>query len=273
MGVEKNKKMKYPEIFVKKYIETLGQGELLDFKGYDTKFHRLSFSLQSKKSTENTASSFAGWMYHLLPTNYKNENSLEKGKEAEKLIQDDFHNRHLIWRNDKLEHLNYNKYVWEIVYEDKHGCDVPILDSDLLTINGLSFKCKPDLVLRNRSNSVLLIIESKAVNSCEKNIPPYGWPNLVLQLWCYSWIQEYLSAPEVILVGSIHKWNDNPNNPRPLIRLDVSPRNIRSNYLLNRQCAYLFNLYGGVFNCDAIKSHKNLSDELKTLFEFCIHYL
>ena len=37
----------------------------------------------------------------------------------------------------------------------------------------------------------------------EPRIPVDGWPNVEAQLWCYSWIDEFVTAKDVIMVGQL----------------------------------------------------------------------
>lgn len=109
-----------------------------------------------------------------------------------------------------------------------------------LIVHGLPIRCVPDVVLRRRDNSKYMIIERKATFVAEPHIPADGWPNVEAQLWCYSWIDEWEKADEVLLVGQL--WH----RTRGGIALCHNPPVWkRSDEEHHRRCMKWFRRYGG----------------------------
>lgn len=92
---------------------------------------------------------------------------------------------------------------WKVVFSETGGNEDKIFQSGRLIVNGHPLRCKPDLVLRNASINTILIVERKTTNLPEPRIPDTGWPNVEAQLWCYSWIDDWRDAEDVLLVGQL----------------------------------------------------------------------
>src|SRR5262249_38446926 len=56
----------------------------------------------------------------------------------------------------------------------------------------------PDAVFRDKQSGTVFIFERKVTRA-----RPNAWPNLKVQLWCYSRIDEWKDAEEIILIGHI----------------------------------------------------------------------
>jgi hypothetical protein len=116
-------------------------------------------------------------------------------------------------------------------YEDPK----PLLASNLL-VGEVPLRGKPDVVLRNRHDRTVLIIERKTTRLQDQDIPEDGWANVEAQLWCYSWIDEYLDAPEVLLLGQL--WRN-----RQLVQKHFLWR--RNDHSHDLRCRTWFERYGG----------------------------
>jgi hypothetical protein len=89
---------------------------------------------------------------------------------------------------------------WTKEYVDGSKNPAPLV-ANKLRVGGIPLQCKPDAVVRNKHDGTVLIIERKTTRRHAHGIPTEGWPNVEAQLWCYSWIDEYVDAPEVLMYG------------------------------------------------------------------------
>ena len=156
------------------------------------------------------------------------------GKLGEFLVEDFF---------SGLRHHSMKKYhesEWECVYRDVPGLISPSLTASSLLVNKTPMKCKPDAVLKHNGTGDILIIERKVTSVRSINIPHNGWPNLHVQLWCYSWIDDWLDAPEIYLTGEIHRIEDEQIYPT-----GIYPKAYRSEPKFDSICQKYFELYGG----------------------------
>ena len=94
---------------------------------------------------------------------------------------------------------------WDLIWaEGNHSSrEERSFTSSSLQLSGNSVSGRPDVVLRHVSSGAIWIIERKFTQVPLKQIPTNGWPNLQLQLWGYSWLDEWADAPEVYLSGQI----------------------------------------------------------------------
>lgn len=134
---------------------------------------------------------------------------------------------------------------WSLFYSDPHD-DRPtrVFYASKLLVNNKKIGCKPDAVFVHKSGKIYLIVERKTSwVPCHK-IPPVGWPNIQAQLWCYSWIDEWQGAEEVILVGEIWKRIGKPDASGFEV-CEIKPTWFRSNQEHNIKCEEWFRKYGG----------------------------
>jgi hypothetical protein len=113
----------------------------------------------------------------------------------------------------------------------------PLLASKLL-IGDVPLRGKPDVILRNKNDGTVLIIERKTTRRLPRDIPDDGWPNVEAQLWCYSWIDKYVDAPDVLMLGQL--WRD-----RQLSSVHFLWRRSDQNH--HTRCRTWFERYGGTF--------------------------
>ena len=77
-----------------------------------------------------------------------------------------------------------------------------------LQVNGKALRASPDLVFREEvptgnqlsGRERIIIVEIKCTNA---TVPPRLWPNVRVQLWAYSKIDDFIDAAEIILVGEV----------------------------------------------------------------------
>ena len=115
-----------------------------------------------------------------------------------------------------------------------------------LTINGIPLRGRPDLVMRDDKINEFEIYEIKATRT-KRHIPSSGWPNLITQLWCYSWIVDFRHASDVKLIGLIYKEKKGILYDDNLVHHHRTPRWNKSDTNIHKQCLELFKIYGGKF--------------------------
>lgn len=203
-------------------------------------------------SPKATPSAFANWVYKASNNNYIYE--IENDARTDIIMQQgkmdhDAISRFMMfkWTQKFLGINEKTLHDWKLTFvDDKSLQSQPITyTSNLLTVNGKPLKCIPDAVLRNDKKELVLIIERKTTRVPEPYIPKNGWPNVEAQLWCYSWIDDFVDARNVILVGQLwhrKKWN----NSISLCHNHSSwHRNCEKHHT---RCLSWFNKYGGVFH-------------------------
>lgn len=90
---------------------------------------------------------------------------------------------------------------WSLRFRDEGDASGEIFKSNELRVGGEALRCRPDLVFEDRSADLVLIVERKTTHVPCAKIPVGGYLNNVAQLWCYSWIDDWRDASEVILVS------------------------------------------------------------------------
>lgn len=136
---------------------------------------------------------------------------------------------------------NKNTSGWELEFVDNKARPDRTFVSSKLLVDDCPLKCVPDVVLSKNSGNELLIIERKTTFVPEPYIPRNGWPNVEAQLWCYSWIDEFVSARKVWLVGQL--WHRSRGGVAMCHR---HPAWVRSEREHENRCRQLFKGYGGI---------------------------
>lgn len=131
---------------------------------------------------------------------------------------------------------------WSLYFVDRDDNNRNFTASRL-RVKGNPLRCRPDLVLENKKSNEFLIIERKTTFVPEPKIPRVGWPNVEAQLWCYSWIDEFKDANEVILIGQL--WRR--RGPEGIARIYEHPNWLRSESGHDERCQKWFDLYSGKF--------------------------
>lgn len=193
------------------------------------------------------ASNFADWVfrnssYYREPVNHE-----QKKRKYEKMRQGlvdhraiDLFFRHK-WTLDNLERANSSE--WDLISADSH-----VYKSSCLKINSKPMYCKPDVVLQNKISKSILIIERKTTSVPQEYIPKNGWPNIQAQLWCYSWIDKWYKAPDILLVAQIWHRTYKPKGGYALeLNKNIGSLWKRSDKKHNKFCHELFKAYGGKF--------------------------
>jgi len=130
---------------------------------------------------------------------------------------------------------------WELFFADNKETPDRIFTASRLRVDGQPLACIPDVVLVRENRKEVIIIERKTTFVPEIHIPAGGWPNVQVQLWCYSWIDEFLSAEWVALVGQM--WTRLRGDTLSLCRRH--PAWERGMQTHEADCEQWFRLYGG----------------------------
>jgi len=201
-----------------------------------------------------TATGLSGWVFYLDKGRRETDGEAKRlGKKAEPFIG---HRSGVLATLPRGVQTTAND--WELIFRDPIYGNRKIFTASVFRINGENLRCVPDVVLRHKPSGTILVLENK-VTKYAIYVPAEGWPNLVTQLWCYAWIDDWLDAPEVILAGSIYRWENGT-----IKRTEVTPRATRSDLRLNQICVRIFKAYGGRINIDALK-HIKIRNALRRL--------
>lgn len=129
---------------------------------------------------------------------------------------------------------------WEIIFTESDASKGVHYIASRLTVGGSPVRCVPDVVLKHKSTGKVLIIERKTTYKEDADIPEAGWPNVEAQLWCYSWIDDWTDALDILLIGQL--WRRYRNG---LVLSRRHPSWKRSDLNHEMRCAGWFKRYGG----------------------------
>jgi hypothetical protein len=132
---------------------------------------------------------------------------------------------------------------WKLEFADTDEGPSTSYVSSVLSVGGRPLRGLPDVVLRNTGTNTVLIIERKTTYVPAPQIPATGWPNVEAQLWCYSLLDAWSAADEVLLVGQL--WH---RERFGLTLCHEHPAWRRSDQKHHRRCAEWFLRYGGGIN-------------------------
>ena len=189
----------------------------------------------------NTASSFAQWVFE-QSTHYKAQKSfvqrknMQQGIEAHQTIDVFFKKQ---WTN-KINVHSESASDWIVEHTDEDGRAGKFYKASSLVVNNKPLHCSPDVVLRHKTKSQIIIIERKTTTNKNPIVPAKGWPNVQAQLWCYSWIDSTLDVDEVFLVNQVwagFAWSHRLSGYHPMWK--------RGDRELSNKCLSWFRLYGG----------------------------
>lgn len=190
--------------------------------------------------SRNRASVFADWVFRSDHKPYDRsspeevEERLEFGRITHARINEFFQTR---WAQNHLPEGS-----WELIHADDRGAKSRrTFDASRLRVDGMKMRCRPDAAIALPSYQTLIIIERKSTNLPDERIPARGWDNVRAQLWCYSWIDEFLRYKRVILVGQL--WRNRA--PKGLELLQNHSLFERGNAFQELRCGEFFRRYGG----------------------------
>lgn len=185
----------------------------------------------SDRSARTTVSAFSDWVLRLYVPQ-RNHAALVAGINGEQAAVA-FRQR---IRRAKREIPRWEQTGWKLVHdgvrgEFDHAFVIPSLQVDGIPLTGV-----PDLVFREPHTGRILIVELKVSDAA---LPSDAWPNLRAQLWAYSRIERWISAPETILAGEI--WSPESAG----LRLRKTYRWKKGDRQLESDATELFQAYGG----------------------------
>lgn len=158
------------------------------------------------ESPEPTVSSFAQWVYGLYGRPGSDEEAMERGLQAEKILSPMSGaaepGARKVWTLATPGLLARRNDGWRLVHQGLHldSDHIPFYELDGLAVAGQPLRASPDLVFRNSASGDVLIVEIKL---SRQPIPPNLWPNIWAQLWCYAQIPLVSEAPKVTVAGEI----------------------------------------------------------------------
>ena len=198
-----------------------------------------------------TPSGFADWVYCNANTK---KNVGASGDKADKDRLDiaayahdriEFFTRH-VWTRGAIGDLDTPD--WRLYYLGRDDERPSPFRMSRLSIGGAPVKGYPDLVLHNENKNIFIVLERKTTYVNERFLPRKGWPNVEAQLWCYSWIDEFQNAEEVLLVGEVWRRGapQKSGKMNPLLKLYKTHWLWkRSDLEHQRRCSRWWTKYGG----------------------------
>jgi len=203
-------------------------------------------NITPQRDPSNTASAFAKWVYDIHHPRERTDSEYENNKEEKRKERGILSHRRINLffdlRSTKKYLDNADRSQWDLDYRDESP-ESPILKCSSLKIGDKPMRCKPDVVLKHKNTGSILIIEHKTTYISIDRLPEDGWPNVQAQLWCYSWIDEWLSVSDVQLVG----WLWHRKDGALISNSEHSFSWNRSDKEHNEYCNDLFKVYGGEF--------------------------
>jgi hypothetical protein len=193
-----------------------------------------------------SASKFAAWIYR-LSHNPNRESNVKMENEWKSQSKPFTHND----IQDVAKYLsrvrNDEKLLegWGILYADPCTANLERFVASRLVIGGQELRCRPDAVIRHEPSGEIVIIERKIsgkISQFRSQMPTDSWPNIKAQLWCYSWINEWVNAPQITLMADVWRRNHTTDEPTPL---PIDKPIWSSKDELWRNYENLFRLYGG----------------------------
>ena len=193
------------------------------------------------KDPINHASDFADWVFDI--EHPRTTESSDWAKYKSKLLAAGKMSHRRIDRLIREESSLKKRSEWDVIYIDNDSFGRRTYESSSLKIGDKPMRCRPDAVLQHKQTGEILIIEIKTTGLPEYRIPDIGWPNIQAQLWVYSWIDEWLSAPDVRLVGWVWRRVETRDVVQPVKTFQWN----RENKQHHEDCMRLFEIYGGKF--------------------------
>ena len=145
-----------------------------------------------------------------------------------------------------------NNQNWSLYYAETTDSEKNFVASKL-RIDNRNFICRPDLVLRNEASNEFIIIERKFTNVPSDKLLRVKWLAAQGQLWCYSWIDDFLDASQVQLILEFYYPPIGNKFTRIKESLYLTPLPIaplmwsREDQDFHQNCLSMFEKYGGKF--------------------------
>lgn len=157
----------------------------------------------------------------------------------------------MFWMREVKACQGISSRHWRLVYADPHDDTGHTFYASRLLVDGQPMRCRPDVVLRNTATGLVIVVERKVTGWQDSDVPEDAWPNVRAQLWCYGWIDDWLAAPDVILVCQFHRrrlHGRRQDRQAPWIwNWEKRPGWRRSDAAFHSECLGYFIEYGGSF--------------------------
>jgi hypothetical protein len=169
-------------------------------------------------------SAFAEWVFcytkgNLMPTQQGETPILvdhERGERC-RLGMVDHREIERIWRRISLQIVGSSS-DYEVRFADNDETRDIVFEIPSLQIGGRPLRGRPDLVLRNKRNGHIIIVERKTTRQhrvIEQLWEKRNWKNIEAQLWCYSYIKDWADHQSVTLFGELWRNHESTLTPVP----------------------------------------------------------
>ena len=215
-----------------------------------------------------TVTSFSDWVFQ-LDRGSEDEYAKERGKAGETVLVNGVFRDLAELRRERWEGIQNKKkqdmcyYAskrfpsseWSLEYDGTSNSEENAIEISALRINNKPLHAKPDLVFRHKGTGDILILELKTWNGYGR-LPPFGWPNMKVQLWCYGMIEAWRDAPNIILQGRVWRWLARPTDDQPNADTGIQHPGIAlqpwlaNDPRVHLECAELFTAFGGQYSAD-----------------------
>lgn len=219
--------------------------------------HRLLEKARANRpeSPHSTVTAFSDWVFGLITQT--DEFAMERGR-ANELVEingvlttlSELAQRRQQARKENWAYYTRKRFPereWQLVFDGTSSSPADALPSSALSVNGNAIYGKPDLVFRHQRSNKVLIIELKSWNG-QGRLPPFGWPNLKVQLWCYGLLDIWRDAPSILLQGWV--WRSIYPEPKSYSRVQgitLQPW-LSNDPRVHEECLQLFDAYGGRYS-------------------------
>ena len=214
--------------------------------------------------------SFADWVFELDKGTTDDESAKERGRTGELVMVDGVLRDLAQLKRERREKIQSKKkqdmgyYAgkrfpssdWSLIFDGTSNSESKPLEISALRIDHKPLQAKPDLVFRHKGTGDILILELKTWNGYGR-LPPFGWPNMKVQLWCYGLVDVWRDAPNVLLQGRVWRWLDRPTIEQPDVDAGLQHPGIAlqpwlaSDPRIHSECAELFAVFGGKYFAEA----------------------
>jgi hypothetical protein len=191
-----------------------------------------------------TASAFSDWVFEQSAGSHLQEVELSPHKKHRLQLGKILHRDIELFLQTKwLQEFSdgHSPSEWTSEFVDDLESPKKIFTASQLLVNGKQLRCVPDLVLRNQSRNMIMIVERKTTFVPEPYIPVNGWPNVEAQLWCYSKIDDWQEADLIFMVGQL--WH---RVGSAIEMAHVHPSWRSDDQAHQTRCQEWFETYGGV---------------------------
>ncbi|MCI0350929.1 MAG: hypothetical protein L0Z53_16000 [Acidobacteriales bacterium] len=208
--------------------------------------------------------SFSDWVFNLDKDSFDDSEAKSRGKAGELVLVNGVFRDLTQLKQEKWQRIQakkkqdmgyyagkrFSSSEWVLEFDGTGDSEVEALQISSLQVANRPLFGKPDLVFRHKRTGDVLILELKTWNG-HGRLPPFGWPNMKAQLWCYGLADAWRDAPNVLLQGRVWRWLDRPTMDQPDADAGLQHPGIAlqpwlaSDPRVHSECVELFTLFGG----------------------------